>query len=117
MGLVADLVKDALKTGPDNVKRLVSALDHLPKDETLLRGIDLLEKLEPHLPALQTAMKNGLITKLEKLTKNVPDKKTLDRLIELAPLLERIPDQATLNKLLDKTEDLKAFIDSLEEET
>lgn len=117
MGAILDLVKDITKSGPENVRKLIGALEHLPKDETLYRLAESLDKYEPYFPDLMKVVKNGGLQDLAKVMANVPDAKTLDRLIKLAPMLEKVPDKETLNRLLDKAEDVQSLLKALDLDT
>lgn len=114
MGAILELVKNIAKTGPENVQKLMVALEHLPKDDTLIRLAETLDKYEPYFPDLMKVVNNGGLQDLSKVIANVPDAKTLERLIKLAPMLEKVPDKETLNRLLDKAEDLQKLIKTLD---
>lgn len=114
MGVILDLVKNVAKTGPENVQRLMGALDKLPSDETLIRLAETLDKYEPYFPDLMKVIKGGGLQDLSKVMANVPDAKTLDRLIKLAPMLEKVPDKETLNRLLDRAEELQSLLKTLD---
>lgn len=114
MGVFTDLFKDVVKTGPENVKKLINALDSLPNDETLMKIAETLEKFSPLIPELQRALQNGTLDKVVANMATMPDKATLNKLVKLAPMMEKIPDKATLNRLLDKADEMKSFIEGME---
>lgn len=112
-----DLLAGIIKTGPENVKRVVEVLDKMPSDTTLNRLIDTVDKLSPYLPILESFGKvvgGDSLARIESLAKNCPDKSTLDRLVAAIPILEKIPDRATLTRLLDKADSLEGLMKSLD---
>lgn len=118
MSLFRDLLADVIKSGPENVKRVVEVLDKMPSDKTLNRLLNTMDTLSSYLPILESLGKvlgDGSLAKIESLVKNCPDKATLDRLMGLAPMLEKVPDKVTLNRLLDKAESLEGLLKSLDE--
>jgi len=113
MGL-QELLKDIIQSGPSNIKRALLVAERLPTDETLKSFSKTLDNLIPHIPELEKILGDGNMKSMERLLKQVPDAKTLDRLSKALPVLERVPDKETLNKLLDKAESLRGFLDKLE---
>jgi len=114
MGTLQELFKDIVKTGPDNVKKLMEVAQKLPSDSTLQQLNTTINKLIPYIPQLEKVLGDGNIKNMERLLKKMPDTKTLDRLSQALPMLEKMPDREMLNKLLDKADSLKDLLDSLE---
>ena len=115
MSKIADLIKDIAQTGPDNLKRLLVLVEKMPSDDTLQKLNTTLNNLIPYIPRLEGIFGDSNIKNLERLTKKIPDQKTLDRLVNAIPILEKMPDKKTLNQLLEKAESLGNFLNSLEE--
>lgn len=114
MAGLQELLRDLIKTGPSNVKKLMSLVEKLPSDSTLQGLNTTLNNLIPYIPQLERILGDGNIKNMEKLLKKVPDSATLDRLARALPMLEKLPDKETLSQLLDKADSLQSFLDSLE---
>lgn len=114
MTTIQELIKDLVKTGPDNVKRLVAMAEKLPSDDTLRQLNTTLSSLIPYIPQLERVLGDGNIKSMERLLKKIPDTKTLNRLADALPVLEKLPDKQTLNSLLAKADSLQGFLDSFE---
>jgi hypothetical protein len=109
MGAVRDFVAALIKSGPENMANAIKAIERLPSEATLNRGIDEIDKLIPYLPSL-TGLAQVLtpqnIASLQKLSQSIPDKTTFDNLMKLLPYLDKLPDKETLTKLLEKADTL-----------
>ena len=116
MGL-QELLKDLVKTGPENAKKLMAIAERLPSDDTLQQLNVTIRDLIPYIPQLERVLGDGNIRNMEGLLKRIPDSKTLNRLASALPMLEKLPDGKTLNDLLAKAESLQGFLNSLEGET
>jgi len=114
MGALQELLSDLVKTGPNNIKKLMALAEKLPSDSTLQQLNVTLNNLVPYIPQLERLLGDGNIKNMERLLKKVPDAKTLDRLANALPMLEKLPDKETLNKLLTKADSLQGFLDTLE---
>ena len=114
MGVIADLLKDMVHSGPGNVKKLMELAEKLPSDTTLQHLSTTIDNLIPHIPQLEKILGDGNIKSMERLLKKIPDTKSIDRLAAALPMLEKLPDQKTLSELLDKASSLQGFLDNLE---
>lgn len=117
-----DLIADVIKSGPENVKAIIGALDKLPKEETLLQLVDALDKFYPYMPLLEKAIESKDLDKLVALAQKLPGKKTLEDIIALAQKLEphmdkldKLPEGKTLDKLLENLEPLIQVLNNMEE--
>jgi len=108
-----DLLKEITATGPDNMKRILAMIEKLPSDDTLHELNATANKLIPLIPQLENILGSGNLDKLMKLTGNIPDTDTLNRLASALPALEKLPDKKTLGELMKKAESLSGFLDSL----
>ena len=106
-----ELLQDMASTGPNHVKKLMSMADNIPSEETLQRLTESLASLVPFLPTLERFLNDGGLTRLEALSKTMPDAVTLTRLTNL---LDKIPDAEVLKDLLTKVDKLEGFIDGLD---
>ena len=109
-----ELLQDLVKTGPENIKKLIEVAEKLPSDSTLKSLNATLNSLIPYIPQLERILGDGNIKNLERLLKKAPDTKTLDKLANALPMLEKMPDKQTLNLLLLKADSLQGFLNSLE---
>ena len=114
--VLKELLQEVCRTGPTNIKKLMELAERLPSDSTLQQLNTTVNNLIPYIPQLERILGEGNIKNLSKLMKNIPDSATIDRLSRALPLLEKMPDKATLNKLIDKADSLQGFLDSLEKE-
>jgi len=114
MSVLQDLLSDFVKTGPNNIKKLMALAEKLPSDSTLQQLNATLSALIPYIPQLERILGDGNIKNMERLLKKIPDDKTLNRLANALPMLEKLPDKETLNQLLTKADSLQSFLDSLE---
>ena len=114
MGNLQDLLGDLVRTGPDNVRKLMDLVEKFPSDDTLKQLNNTLSSLIPYIPQLEKLLGDGNIKNMERLLKKVPDAKTLNRLADSLPMLEKLPDKKTLNELLSKADSLQGFLDSIE---
>ena len=108
------LLKDFASTGPDNLKKLLSVMEKMPSDTTLHELNVTANNLIPYIPQIEKVLGDGNLKNLERLTKKIPDQKTLDRLISALPMLEKLPDKATLTQLLNKADSITGFLESLD---
>ena len=109
-----ELLQDLVKTGPDNIKKLIEVADKLPSDTTLQSLNTTINALIPYIPQLEKILGDSNIKNLERLVKKMPDNETLGRLSKALPYLENMPDKATLKQLIEKADSLKGFLDELE---
>ena len=114
MSKITDLLKDIAQSGPDNLKRLLVLAERMPSDETLKSLNTTINNLIPYIPQLEKIFGDSNIKNLERLTRKIPDQRTLDRLVNAIPILEKMPDKKTLSQLLDKASSLESFLNSLE---
>lgn len=114
MSILGDLLKDVLKTGPDNIKKLVNLADKLPSDSTILQLVDTVNRLIPYIPQLEKMIGGNGLSNIEGIMANIPDSKTLNKLADALPMLKNLPDSKTLNALLSQADNLKGFLNSLE---
>jgi hypothetical protein len=120
MGTTRDFVAALIKSGPENINAAIKAIEKLPSDTTMNRAIDKVDQVMPTiqqiLPYLSTLSQLASIMSpqnmqtLQGLSKNLPDKETMDRLARLLPYLDKLPDKETLKALLDKADALTALL-------
>jgi len=111
-----ELLRDMAKTGPENVKKLMEVVEHLPTDSTLRGFNTTINSLISYIPRLEKILGDSNLKNMERLLRKMPDARTLDRLSNALPMLEKLPDEQILNQLLDRADSLKGFLDSLEKE-
>jgi len=114
MGTLQELLKDAVQSGPGNIKKLMALAEKLPSDATLQQLSTTINNLIPCIPQLEKILGDGNIKSMERLLKKIPDTNSLNRLTDSLPILERLPDKETLSKLLEKADSLQGFLDTLE---
>lgn len=114
MSMVQELLRDFLKTGPDNLKKAAALVERLPSDYTIQQLSLTINNLIPYIPQLERMLGDGNIKNLESIMDKIPDKRTLEKLANTLPMLEKLPDQKVLMELLEKADFIQGFIDSLE---
>ena len=116
MGTVRDFVAALIKSGPENMANAIKAIEKLPTEATINRGIDTADKFIPYLSTLSglgNVFTPQNIEALQKLSQSIPDKATFDNLMKLLPYLDKLPDKETLKQLLEKADAITKLLTSM----